>query len=105
MEGGAYSDIDTSALTENEYVIKNYGGPSSIFFTKEPDEYTSKGGNYLRGCIIAEGSVHTDAAFRALQAIGYHGCVALEGDPIGPDEEASFCKNLQTVTRYMTQYL
>lgn len=40
MEGGAYSDIDTSALTENEYVIKNYGGPSSIFFTKEPDEYT-----------------------------------------------------------------
>lgn len=72
---------------------------------KEPGEYTSKGGNYLRGCIIGEGSVHTDAAFRALQAIGYHGCVALEGDPIGPDEEASFCKNLQTVTRYMTQYL
>lgn len=69
------------------------------------DEYTSKGGNLLKGCLIGEGSVHTDAAFRALQAMGYHGCVALEGDPIGPDEDASFCKNLQTVTRYMDLYL
>jgi len=71
----------------------------------EPEEYTSKGGNYLKGCLIGEGSVHTDAAFRALQAMGYRGCVALESDPIGPDEEASFCRNLQTVTRYIETYL
>lgn len=71
----------------------------------EAGEYTSKGGNYLKGCLIGEGSVNTDAAFRALQAMGYHGCVALEGDPIGPDEETSFRKNLETVTRYMDQYL
>ena len=71
----------------------------------EPGEYTSRGGNYLKGCLIGDGSVHTDAAFRALQAMGYQGCVALEGDPIGPDEEASFCKNQQTVTRYMETYL
>lgn len=71
----------------------------------EPGEYTSKGGNYLKGCLIGEGSVHTDAAFRALQAIGYHDCVSLEGDPIGPDEEASFCKNLETITGYMNRYL
>lgn len=70
-----------------------------------PGEYTSKGGNYLRGCLIGEGSVNTDAAFRALQAMGYKGFVALEGDPIGPDEEASFQKNLETVTRYMETYL
>lgn len=70
-----------------------------------PDEYTSKGGNYLRGCLIGEGSVHTDDAFRALQAIGYHSFVALEGDPIGPDEEASFRKNQETVTGYIHQYL
>ena len=71
----------------------------------EPGEYTSRGGNYLRGCLIGEGSVSTDAAFRALQTIGYKGFVALEGDPIGPDEEASFQKNLETVTRYMETYL
>ena len=70
-----------------------------------PDEYASKGGNYLRGCLIGEGSVHTNDAFRALQAIGYHGFVALEGDPIGPDEEASFRKNQETVTGYIHQYL
>lgn len=71
----------------------------------EPGEYISRGGNYLRGCLIGEGSVHTETAFQALQAINYHGCVALEGDPIGPDEEASFRKNLQTVTRYIETYL
>lgn len=70
-----------------------------------PGEYTSKGGNYLQGCLIGEGSVNTEAAFQALQAMGYQGFVALEGDPIGPDEEASFQKNLETVTRYMEMYL
>ena len=68
-------------------------------------EYRTRGGNYLQGCLIGEGSVHTASAFQALQAIGYHGSVALEGDPIGPDEEASFCKNLETVNRYIQQYL
>lgn len=71
----------------------------------ESGEYTSKGGNLLKGCLIGEGNVHTEVAFRALQAMGYHGCVALEGDPIGPDEEASFCRNLETVACYMDQYL
>ena len=68
-------------------------------------EYTAKGGNFLRGCLIGEGSVHTEDAFKALQAIGYKGFVALEGDPIGPDEEASFRKNLEIVTGYIHQYL
>lgn len=68
-------------------------------------EYTSKGGNFLRGCLIGEGSVHTEDAFKALQAIGYKGFVALEGDPIGPDEEASFRENLEIVTGYIHQYL
>lgn len=68
-------------------------------------EYTSKGGNYLQGCLIGEGSVHTEDAFKALQAIGYKGFVALEGDPIGPDEEASFRENLEIVTGYIRQYL
>lgn len=72
---------------------------------KLPGEYTSKGGNYLQGCLIGEGSVHTEDAFRALQAMGYSGFVALEGDPIGPDEEASFCKNLSTVTQLLNTYL
>ena len=72
---------------------------------KLPEEYGSRGGNYLKGCLIGAGSVNTEAAFRALQAMGYHGYVALEGDPIGPDEEASFCANLETVTRYMETYL
>lgn len=70
-----------------------------------PGEYTSKGGNYLQGCLIGEGSVHTEDSFKALQAIGYKGFVALEGDPIGPDEEASFRKNLEIVTGYIHQYL
>ena len=72
---------------------------------KLPGEYTSRGGNFLQGCLIGEGSVHTDLAFQALAAMGYKGYVALEGDPIGPDEEASFCKNLQTVEQYISRYL
>ena len=72
---------------------------------KLPGEYTSRGGNYLQGCLVGQGSVHTEAAFKALQAMGYKGFVALEGDPIGPDEEASFCHNLKTVCSLMEQYL
>lgn len=85
--------------------VKDYMVTAGSTRAIEPGEYTSKGGNYLRGCLIGEGSVHTDAAFEALQAAGYQGFVALEGDPIGPDEEASFQKNLETVTRYMETYL
>ena len=70
-----------------------------------PDEYTSRGGNYLKGCLVGTGSVNTGSAFAALRAIGYQGALSLEGDPIGPDEEASFCKNLETITRYMERYL
>ena len=70
-----------------------------------PGEYTSKGGNYLQGCLIGKGSVHTDDAFRALQAMDYRGFIALEGDPIGPDEEASFRANLETVNDYIRRYL
>lgn len=69
------------------------------------DEYTSKGGNYLKGCLIGAGSVHTEAAFEVLRAMGYNGFVSLEGDPIGPDEEASFQANMDTVTHYMGIYL
>ena len=70
-----------------------------------PDEYTSRGGNYLQGCLVGTGSVNTGAAFAALRAIGYKGPLALEGDPIGPDEETAFCKNLETITRYIDRYL
>lgn len=83
-----------------DYIVTP-GGTREI----EPDEYTSRGGNYLRGCRIGEGSVHTVAAFKALRSIGYRGAVALEGDPIGPDEEASFRMNMDTVTHYMDIYL
>ena len=85
--------------------VKDYGVTPGASRSKEEGEYTSRGGNYLRGCRIGEGSVRTEAAFRALQAMGYTGFVALEGDPIGPDEEASFRQNLQTVTDYIDQYL
>ena len=71
----------------------------------EENEYTSRGGNYLKACLVGEGSVHTDAAFEALRTIGYRGYVALEGDPLGPDEESSFCKNQETVTAYINTYL
>ena len=83
-----------------DYIVTN-GTSREIL----PGEYTSKGGNFLRGCLIGEGSVHTEDAFKALQAIGYKGFVALEGDPIGPDEEASFRENLEIVTGYIRQYL
>lgn len=83
-----------------DYIVTN-GTSREIL----PGEYASKGGNYLQGCLIGEGSVHTEDAFKALQAIGYKGFVALEGDPIGPDEEASFRKNLEIVTGYIHQYL
>lgn len=70
-----------------------------------PGEYTSRGGRYLGGCLIGRGSVHTEVAFQALQAIGYSGLVSLEADPIGPDEESSFCKNLETITRMANIWL
>ena len=85
--------------------VKDYVVTDAASREKLPGEYTSKGGNYLRGCLIGEGSVHTDTAFRALQTMGYKGFVALEGDPIGPDEEASFRKNLEAVNRYIDTYL
>ena len=85
--------------------VKDYVVTDSTTRRKRPGEYISKGGNYLQGCLIGEGSVHTADAFKALQAIGYKGFVALEGDPIGPDEEISFCKNLETVKGYMDTYL
>lgn len=72
---------------------------------KHSDEYTSRGGNYLQDCLVDEGSVHIQRIFEALQAIGYRGSVALETGPIGPDEEASFCRNLETVNRYIDTYL
>lgn len=85
--------------------VKDYLVTSGNSREKAADEYTSKGGNYLRGCLIGEGSVRTEAAFQALQAIGYSGFVSLEGDPIGPDEEVSFQKNMETVTAHMARYL
>ena len=84
---------------------KDYRVTSGASREKLPDEYISKGGNYLKSCLIGEGSVHTEDAFKALQAMGYKGFVALEGDPIGPDEEVSFCKNQQTVCEYIQRYL
>lgn len=71
----------------------------------DPDEYTSRGGNYLKGALIGTGSVNTGAAFAALRAIGYQGALALEGDPMGPDEEASFRCNLETIKSYIRRYL
>ena len=85
--------------------VKDYIVTDGTAREKLPCEYTSKGGHFLQGCLIGEGSVHTDAAFRALQAMGYQGYVALEGDPIGPDEEASFRKNQETVNDYIQRYL
>ena len=85
--------------------VKDYIVTDGTAREKRPSEYTSKGGHFLQGCLIGEGSVHTDAAFRALQAMGYQGYVALEGDPIGPDEEASFRKNQETVNDYIQRYL
>lgn len=85
--------------------VKDYLVTSGNSRGKAADEYTSKGGNYLRGCLIGEGSVRTEAAFQALQAISYSGFVSLEGDPIGPDEEVSFQKNMETVTAHMARYL
>ena len=85
--------------------VKDYIITDGTSREKLPGEYASKGGNYLQGCLIGQGNVHTEAAFRALQEIRYHGIVSLEGDPIGPDEEASFCHNLATVRQYIDKYL
>lgn len=85
--------------------VKDYMVTNGSSRAVEDGEYTSKGGNYLKPCLVGEGSVHTDAAFEALRAMGYCGSVALEGDPLGPDEEASFCKNQETVIKYINAYL
>ena len=70
-----------------------------------PGEYRSKGGNYLRDCLVDTGSVHTQTAFAALQAMDYHGSISLECNPFGTDEEASFLHNLHTIRSYMDRYL
>ena len=85
--------------------VKDYQVTDSSTRGILPGEYTSRGGRYLGCCLAGQGSVHMDAAFKALQAIGYRGAVSLEGDPIGPDEEASFCKNLETITQLIASYL
>jgi len=85
--------------------VKDYIVTPGASREKLPEEYTSKGGNYLRGCLVGEGSVHTEAAFLALKAMGYRGSVALEGDPIGPDEEESFRRNQRVIQSYIDTYL
>ena len=70
-----------------------------------PNAYATRGGNYLCSCRIGEGNVQVEAAFQALQAMGYRGIVALEGDPVGPDEEASFRHNLTSIRKYIDRYL
>lgn len=85
--------------------VKDYLVTPGTARSKLSDEYTSWGGNYLQGCLIGQGSVHTANAFRALQAIGYKASVSLEGDPIGPEQEASFCCNFKTVQQYIDNYL
>lgn len=68
-------------------------------------EYRSKGGNYLLDALVGQGSVHVDEAFRVLRKIGYHGAVALESGPIGPDEAASFRENLATIRDCIEKHL
>ena len=85
--------------------VKDYIVTDGTTRAVQEGEYITKGGNYLRDCLVGQGSVHTETAFQSLQAIGYKGYVALEGGPMGPDEEASFRKNLETVTAYMDRYL
>lgn len=70
-----------------------------------PGEYRSKGGNYLLDCLVGNGSVHADKAFRMLREICYHGAVALECNPIGPNEEAGFRHNLDVINGYINTYL
>lgn len=81
--------------------VKDYLVTPGTSREKLPGEYTSRGGNYLAGCLIGQGSVHMEDAFQALKDIGYRGAFSLEGDPIGPDEEASFCKNHKIVEDYL----
>ena len=85
--------------------VKDYLITPGTSREKLPEEYTSKGGNFLQDRLIDQGSVHIQKAFAALKAIGYNGAVAVETGPMGPDEEQSFRYNLETVNRYITAYL
>ena len=73
--------------------------------SRQPGTYRSKGGHSLTDCPIGQGSVHMDAAFLALQKAGYRGIVSLECEPMGEDQEATFCYNYETVRKYMDTYL
>lgn len=85
--------------------VKDYKVTPGSVRSREPEEYLTKGGNYLLDTLVGEGSVHTETCFQTLQAIGYQGAVSLECSPIGPDEEAGFCHSLNTIYNYMDQYL
>ena len=85
--------------------VKDYRVTPGSSRNREVGEYLTKGGNYLLDCLVGKGSVHTEEAFQALQAMGYHGPVSLECSPIGPDEEAGFRSNLAIINGYIQQYL
>lgn len=85
--------------------VKDYRVTPGAARQIQPGEYRTKGGNYLAGCCVGEGSVNMDQAFLALKEMGYRGALALECDPLGPDELASFRKNVETTCGYMETYL
>lgn len=84
---------------------KDYRVTPGTARAKEAGEYTTKGGNYLLDCHLGQGHVHLDRAFEALRAVGYYGPISLECSPIGPDEEAGFRGDLDTINSYIGRYL
>lgn len=85
--------------------VKDYQVTPGNTREKLPEEYTSRNGNFLLDRLVGQGSVHIRKAFETLTAMGYQGAVALETGPMGPDEEQSFCNNLETVNHYIAAYL
>lgn len=71
---------------------------------KQEKDRASYGGHLLRACELGAGVVDFDAAFAALEAVGYRGNFSLECGPLGENEEETFRRNLAFLNRYLQKY-
>ena len=81
--------------------VKDFVATSKEKRAREPGEYLTRGGNYLRDCPLGKGDVDFVAAFRELEKIGYNGYYALEAQAMGEDQSQTYVDNMKFLNQFV----
>ena len=81
--------------------VKDFVATSKEKRAREPGEYLTRGGNYLRDCPLGKGDVDFAAAFRELEKIGYNGYYALEAQAMGEDQSQTYVDNMKFLNQFV----